>query len=130
MILDDKLGAGFEAGKSLEGVEGYADVGADAEKGLFGDGFGDAGIYLPGDGDEVFGPGKIGEYDGLNVAFGFPAEADAGLAECGIVPTFSVRDQDSVVDDCFNWNGFDDELAGLVNGIVDRIYVNRGVFEC
>jgi len=96
---------------------------------LFWNGFGDAGVDLTGDGYEVFGPGEIGEGDGLKVAFGLPAEADAGLAEYGIVPTFSVRDQDGVMDDCFNWNGFDDELAWLANGIMDCIYTDRGVFE-
>ena len=56
-----------------------------------------------------------------------PVEADAGLAEYGIVPTFSVGDQDCVVDDCFNWNGLDNILPGKANGIVDCIYFNRGV---
>ena len=61
MIFDDELGAGFEAWKFAEGIEGHADVGADAEYGLFWDWFGDAGVYLPGDCDDVPGPNEIGE---------------------------------------------------------------------
>jgi len=61
LIFDDELGAGFEAWKFAEGIEGHANVWADAEYGLFWDGFGDAGVDLPGDGDEVFGPGEIGK---------------------------------------------------------------------
>ena len=64
MVFDDELVAGFEAGKCLEGVEGDAYLWADAEYGLFWDGFGDAGVDLAGDGDDVFGPGEIGECDG------------------------------------------------------------------
>ena len=59
---------------------------------------------------------------------GLPAEADAGLGEDGIIAGFLVRNQDGVMDDCVNRNGFDDELTWLANGIVDRIYVNLGVF--
>ena len=96
---------------------------------MFGNGFGDAGVDLAGDGDEVFGPGEIGEGDGLEVASGLPAEADAGLVEYGIIPGFPVGDQDGVVNDCFNRNGFDNELTWLANGIMDGIFTNRGVFE-
>ena len=53
----------------------------------------------------------------MEVAFGLPAEADAGLVEYGIVPIFSERDQNSVVDNGFNWNGFYYDLNGHVNGI-------------
>lgn len=128
LVFDDELGAGFEAGECSEGIKGHANVWADTEHGLFWNGFGNAGIYLPGDSDNVFGPHEIGECDGLEVASGLPAEADAGLAEYWIVPTFAVRDQDGVVNDCFNWNGLNDKLTGEVNGIVNRIYADRGVF--
>ena len=128
MVFDDELGAGFEARECSEGIEGQADVWADAEDGLFWNGFGDAGIYLPGDGDDFTGPGEIGECNGLEVSFGLPAETDAGLAEYGIVPAFTVRDQDGVVDDCFNWNGLYYKLPGKTNSIVDCIYSDVDVF--
>ena len=97
---------------------------------MFGNGFGDAGVYLPGDGDDFPGPGEIGEGNELEISFGLPMEADAGFAEYGIVPTFSVGDHDCVMNDCFNWNRFYNDLAELVNGIVDYIYFNGGIFIC
>ena len=130
MIFDDELGAGFEAWKFTKGIKGHADVWADAEKGLFGNGFGDAGVYLPGDGDDVFRPREIGEGNELEIAYGLPAEVDAVLAENGIVPAYAIGDQEGVMDDNFNGKGLDDKLGRPVNGIVDGIYFNRGVFEC
>jgi len=49
LIFDDELGAASKPGNSAEGIEGHANVWADAEYGLFWDGFGDAGVDLPGD---------------------------------------------------------------------------------
>ena len=95
---------------------------------MSGNGFGNAGVDLPGDGDDVFGPDEIGECDGLEVAFGLPAETDAYLAEYGILPTFAVGDQDGVVNYYFNWQGLNAELAGEMISIVNCIYSDRGVF--
>ena len=64
-----------------KGVEGDADVWADAKYRLFWNGFGDASVDLAGDGYEVFRPGKFGECDELDITFGLPAEADAGFDE-------------------------------------------------
>ena len=40
---------------------GHANIWTDAEDGLFWDGVGDAGVYLPGDSDNILGSGKIGK---------------------------------------------------------------------
>ena len=81
MVLDNELGAGFEAGEFGEGIEGKTYVWPNPEYRLFGERLGNAGIDLAGDGDDLFRPNEIGEGDIIQFPFCGPAQPDATLVE-------------------------------------------------
>jgi len=61
LIFDNELSAGFDAWEFGERIERQPDIGPNSEKGLFGERFGNAGINLPGNGDDLLRPNEIGE---------------------------------------------------------------------
>jgi len=53
LIFDNQLCAGFDAWEVGERIERQTDIGPNPEKGLFWEWFGNAGVNLAGDGDDL-----------------------------------------------------------------------------
>lgn len=94
-----------------------------------GQGFDNAGVDVPGDGDYVAGPGEVGECDLMQGAKGLPAETDGAVEEEGVVAMYFFTYREGVVDHNdyrinhrhLERNGRDDYFPGEVDRIVHCI---------